>query len=714
MQEFKPSRLIQGAIRFSVFEADLQAGELRKRGVKIKLQDKPFQILAALLENPGQVVTREELRARLWPADTFVDFERSLNIGMVKLRAALGDSADTPRFVETLPRRGYRFIAPVTSNGGATRDRLGADSQQSDEERPAERHLPHAAILVTASVLGIVALAYWLRPSLPAPKVLRIVQLTDDRRPKPGGMVTDGARLYFTEQITGRLTLVTVSTAGGEVVPIQTPIHDPEILDISLDGSELLMNTNAKGNPGQQLWVVPVMGGPPRRLGDLEASEATWSPDGEEILYIKGFGGSDPNLYLAKSDGSASRVLAKVPGNPYFIRWSPDGRHISVSVFNGRSNTLWEVSADGTNLHPVLPGWNFDGAACNGHWTPDGNYLLFDSYRGGADNIWAIREKQSILRKTSPQPVQLTTGPLNVGGPLLSKDGKRIFVTGTVPRPQLHRYDSKSGEWKPFLSGISAEHVDLSRDGQWAAYVSYPDAILFRSKLDGSQKLQLTAPPLQAAMPRISPDGKSIAYMARTPGQMWRIYLVSANGGSARPLSPGDAGGAEPSWSPDGRSLVFCRTSPTSDDIIEVLDMETNRISALTHGVSPFYPRWSPDGRSIAAIGDDFRAVMLLDLRTGKWEVLFKSPGKEPYVYEPSWSHDGRSIYFVDYTADAPGYYRVRIRDHKVERVVALGMDVPDMGGITGGWHALTSDDSLLSLLNEHYEEIYALDWEAP
>jgi cholera toxin transcriptional activator len=113
-----------GLLRFGVFEADLAAGELRKNGARIRLQEQPFQVLAALLEHAGQVVTRDHLREKIWPADTFVDFDHSLNTAVNKIREALGDSASSPRFVETLARRGYRFIAPVDGvapeNGVAT------------------------------------------------------------------------------------------------------------------------------------------------------------------------------------------------------------------------------------------------------------------------------------------------------------------------------------------------------------------------------------------------------------------------------------------------------------------------------------------------------------------------------------------------------------------------------------------------------------------
>ena len=119
MQDQSPSR---GAIRFDIYEVDLRAGELRKQGQKIKLQEQPFQILQVLLAHPGEVVTREDLQRRIWPADTFVDFDHGLYNAITRLREALGDPAGTPRFIETLPKRGYRFIGTVDGNSGTSLD----------------------------------------------------------------------------------------------------------------------------------------------------------------------------------------------------------------------------------------------------------------------------------------------------------------------------------------------------------------------------------------------------------------------------------------------------------------------------------------------------------------------------------------------------------------------------------------------------------------
>lgn len=694
-------------VRFGVFELNPKTGELRKGGLRIRLQEQPFRVLIALLERPGRLVTRKDLQKRLWPGDTFVDFDQGLGTAIRKLREALGDSADNPRFIETLPRRGFRFIAPVNGHAGAAAAGPVAPSQ-TQEPSARQNGSRRGGVLVAGVLLGVGALAFLLRPSLSSPRISRIIQMTNDGRQKLPYMFSGGGRLYFTENVAASCRIVALSAAGGEAVPIETPFQDAQVLGVSRDGSELLFRKFTLDDEDEPIWAIPVLGGPPRRLGDLKGIEAAWSPDGQEILYIKGY---DPHLYVANSDGTDSRALVKVPGSPYDIHWSPDGTRISFSVEDEKSTMLWEVSANGAHLHPVLPAWRFPGASCNGCWTFDGKYLLFDSFRGGPDNIWAIPEKAGFF-SWGRRPVQLTTGPLNVAAPVPSEDGKRIFVMGGKERARLHRYDSESGTWKPFLKGISAEHVDFSSDGEWVAYVSYPDANLYRTKVDGSQKLQLTEPPVKAAVPRISPDGKTIAYMAKAPGKPWRIRLIPFAGGGSRRLTSGDFEERGPTWSPDGRSLAFARTqTPGRSYNIVLFDMKTRQISSLPPLAHPFYPRWSPDGRYIAAT-DGFQKVVRFDLGRRKWETLFKA--SEKHLYEPSWSNDGQSIYFVDYSVNAMGYFRLRIRDRKIEKIVGFNRGANCVCGITGGWHALTPDECLLTLHDNETPEIYALEWNAP
>ena len=213
-------------LRFGVFELDLQAGELRKSGVKIKLQEQPFQILSLLLQRPGQVVTREEIRQHLWPADTFVDFDHSLNSAVKKLRQALGDDSDNARFIETLPRRGYRLIVPVWPDvpaAGAQISQGVAPASTNSSKRAFYYGFAFAALVVIAA--GAVVLWKTANSGSSPPRVLGFTQLTNDGQAKFGPLTTDGSRIYFNELLPGLQTrIVQVSINGGEVVPIAVPL----------------------------------------------------------------------------------------------------------------------------------------------------------------------------------------------------------------------------------------------------------------------------------------------------------------------------------------------------------------------------------------------------------------------------------------------------------------------------------------------------------
>jgi Tol biopolymer transport system component len=188
---------------------------------------------------------------------------------------------------------------------------------------------------------------------------------------------------------------------------------------------------------------------------------------------------------------------------------------------------------------------------------PDGRYYVFKSVRDGASNIWIMPDRSEWWRKASPQPVQLTTGPLQFNQPLPSRDGKKLFVIGIQPRAELVRYDARSGVLVPYLGGISAGDVDFSRDGQWVTFVSYPDGALWRGKLDGSARLQLTYPPMQTALAHWSPDGKQIAFSGTAPGKPWKIFLISTDGGTPQPVTSDEAVETDPTWSSDGNLLAF-------------------------------------------------------------------------------------------------------------------------------------------------------------
>jgi serine/threonine protein kinase/Tol biopolymer transport system component len=563
------------------------------------------------------------------------------------------------------------------------------------------------AMAALAALLAVAAVAWWLRSPLPPPRLLGVTQITSDSLNKNATLLTDGVRIYFGEFSSGRFVLSQVSATGGEAAAVPTPLLNVGPMDISPDHSQLLVGSFVGTEAEVPLWVVPLPAGSPRRLGDITGHDGAFSPDGRLVLFANG-----KSLFLAKSDGSQPRKLLATSGVPFVPRFSPDGMRIRFGQLDIQQNasTLWEARADGTGLHAVLPNWSGQGAESNGQWTPDGNYYLFTHAEGTATNIWALPEGHSFLHKNSSLPMQLTTGPLAFDRALPSQDGHKVFVTGLQARGELVRYDFRTRQFLPFLSGISVDQVDFSPDGQWVTYVVVPEGTLWRSRLDGSERLQLTNVPLFAILPRWSPDGKQIVFTAGQYGKPWKIFLVSAQGGATQELLSENLSEMDPTWSPDGKCIVFGRLAFAENKDIEVLDLQTRQVSVLPGSQGIFSPRWSPDGRFVVAVANDSRKLVLFNFQTQKWTDWVTQNTDLGF---PSWSRDGKYLYFDSTFSDAQSYVRIKLGETKSESVVSL-KDLRRYFGSVGLWSGLTPDGTPIFVRDISTQEIYALDMQFP
>jgi serine/threonine protein kinase/Tol biopolymer transport system component len=557
-----------------------------------------------------------------------------------------------------------------------------------------------AALVVVAAAVAI----FVLGSATPPPRITGSKQITNDGLPKIA-LVTDGNRLYFTENSGNGLIISQVSSAGGEIARINVPIPDPLVSDVS--SNELLVSPNSFSS--NSIWSVPLPAGSPRRLGEVLGSGGVWGPTGKLAF------AQQDGLYIADHDGTGARKFVTTPGFPGGIRFSPDGTRIRFTLFNFVNNTsaIWQVGADGKGMHELLRGWNNPPQECCGTWTADGKYYVFQSTRNNASNIWMVAEQSKFARKLSREPFQLTAGPLQFSEPVPSKDGKSIFVIGQQPRAELVRYNSKSGDFVPYLGGISAGDVDFSRDGKWVTYVTYPEGTLWRSKPDGSERLQLTYPPMQAALAHWSPDGQQIAFSAFTTGKPWKIFFISRDGGSPRPITSEQQLETDPTWSPDGKRLAFGHFDPIGPEqtFIAVFDVKNQSVSQLTGSKGLFGPRWSPDGRYIVALSYDNRKLVLFDVKTQLWRPLPANVGGFGYL---AWSPDSAYVYFDNQPNKDPGYFRLRISDAKLERVVSLKEIRTFLSQFGAPWSGLGPGVTPLFVRDISTQEIYALDLQFP
>lgn len=667
---------------FGLFEANLETRELRKSGIRIRIQAQPFRILSILLERPGEVVTREEIQHRLWGNDTIVDFDHSLGTAINKIREALGDSAENPRFIETLARRGYRFIAPVsipeqlTSAAPFVVETAHAEPKAT-AVGPSERFGWIAAGIGAAVGIGLAFLAGLHLASTPvAPPLIK--QVTYSGRVSPGdpqfeslpGTATDGSRIYFSQIENGRSEMAQALIADGETSSLAVPaeIAAPSLGDISPDGSKLLLRNHLATGAEQALWIVSTIGGEARRIPGVLAHDATWMPDGQHILYASG-----NDLLVAREDGVEKRQFARVPGRAFWLRWSPSGSLLRFTLLNSQNHTsaLWEISSSGRNAHALLPEWNTPPAECCGSWTADGRYFVFQATRDGESNLWRLDEKRGLLFRS--EPVQITNGPLSYQAPITSREGDRIFFIGLNTRSELLSYDAKSSIFVPYVSDLSnARRVEYSRDQQWVSWIQQDDGSLWRSRLDGSQRIQLTARPMQVFMMHWSADGRQIVLMGREPGKTWKLYTVDTEGGHLQPLLNEDRNEADPDWSADGKTIVFGRLPElmaleSQPKAIYLIDTNAKQVQQLPGSEGLFSPRWSPDGRYIAALSLDQTKLMLYDTAAKTWRML-----AQENIADPVWSHDGKSIFFHDFVQEGQPIYRLTIADGRMERIAGL------------------------------------------
>ncbi len=559
--------------------------------------------------------------------------------------------------------------------------------------RQRNRHRLVLAIVASTILPATAGTVWWMTRGAPVPHVTQVVQITRSQTPVTY-FVDDGARLYFTAgQLDANMKAFQVGADGGEPLPMPQ-LDGMSPMDVSPDRSKLLLAqaTGKNGYGHRPFWIAPTFGGAPRRLADLEGQFARWSPRGDRIMFSQG-----GSLKIASVDGSDAHDIAHVNGYIEDGAWSPNGDRMRFSVSLPNSRRIWEVRPDGSGLRAVsFPRWTEPWAE-TGHWTLDGKYYLFSAGQTSHD-LWMVRDNGV------GSPFRLTNGPLWDVRPQPSADGRRVYFIGASNFGQLIRFDAQARQWIPFLDGMDAAQVAYSRDAKWIAYADSKGS-LWRSAADGSQRLQLTAPPLFARNPRWSPDGNGIVFHAGRVGEPDCIYIAAADGRSVIQLTHWEKGRGEGdgNWSPDGTAILYCAQSNEADrkPYLYTIDVNSRQIEQLPNTARLWSPRWSPNGKFLVAL-DENTHLRLYDMATHHSVVLTTFP-----TGFPEWSRDGGSVYFEN--DSSTGWYRVSVAQRKVELVQTLPALETALN--SAGWVGMTPEGTVISARAVNSSNLYALEF---
>jgi len=636
-------------VRFGPYEADLAAGELLKAGRRVRLQEQPFQVLAALLERPGELVTRDDLRQRLWPDATFVDFDQGLNTAINKLRDALGDSAANPRFVETLPRRGYRFTFALQDKDFV---------HQPSAASPANRgSFAKYAIVAHVSALVSFGLAWlWLRspsslgPFREAPPANRTRRFAfsgvrDSRYSRAAAVAPNGEHIVF-------------AGAG--------PARRLWVQDLDQQQPRAIEGTEGAGNPfwspdsnfigfdtRSELRKVPVQGGAAIRICPIQGPGygGTWSPDGEVIVFSSGNPGV---LYEVPAGGGAAKVLPSpddmdsTPGetaagnlyHPHFLPPEAGARVLAFSFGTISSLTLTVQDLE-SGRREVLQ------AGAKPAYSPSGHLV----YQAGSavHELWALPFSLSTLQATG-DPFLLSE---NGRGPTLAGDGTLVYVDHVSSMYQLVFVDRAGAPKEEIGQPMEDVHSPaLSPDGRRVAFSAVRDfnRDMWIHDLERNLLNRLTTGPEIDYAPVWSAKGDEVAFSSDPMGKDYDIFRQRVDGtGEPEVLVGTPAREAAGDWSQDGKYLIYRRNSPQTQGDLWYLLREGKDWTPhpfLQTPASEGGPQFSPDSRYVAYVSN----------QSGRAEV-YVQPFPEGETISrisrnggtfPRWNSNGKELFYVE------------------------------------------------------------------
>jgi Tol biopolymer transport system component/DNA-binding winged helix-turn-helix (wHTH) protein len=681
-------------LRFGVFVLNADAGELRRDGLQLHLPDQPLQVLLALLKSPGEIVTRDELRTLLWPEGTYVEFDDSLNAAIARLRQALGDSAENPRFIQTVPRRGYRFIAPVASSLDAATSMV--------EAAPAGPvgglRVPWAAAgLAVVVVAGLLAGWWWrrLRAAEATPRVQHTTPLTT----APGieyqpCWSPDGTRVAYASDQSGNFDILVRQVGTEATVALTTDGSHHGSPAWSPNGAWIAF---ASTRDGGGIDVIPAVGGAVHRIADLPYTPSfdllgsvptlAWSPRGDTIALGHGVEGRT-GLYLVPASGGVPREVPLGAKGFSIVQpsWSPDGGRIAFAALTGSLHTrsrLWTVRADGSDPRPVTDGTHED---LQPVWSSDGRWIFFLSDRGGTLDVWLVKVDGEGHPRTAPVPV---TAGVGIGSFALARDGRRLAYSKVAERSNIWALPLPGpgklawSDARPVTTeNHTLEFLDISRDGRRLVFDSDRGGSMdiWTMNVDGSELRQVTADGADDWHPSLSPDGREVVFHSVRDGNR-EIYVARLAGGATRRLTEHPAKDWLPRWSPAGPLIAFNSDRRGNQDVFVISSNGGEPRALTTENSNDHNPIWSPDGRTLAFASN----------REGPDEVYLvpREGGAAPRLTRQGWEdvvpclwsrYDGLIYAWARGGGHLPSYWVIRPDDGRARPILEGGLSSRQLG----------------------------------
>jgi Tol biopolymer transport system component/DNA-binding winged helix-turn-helix (wHTH) protein len=654
---------------FDNFEVDIRSGELRKNGSRIRLQAQPFQLLLLLLQDAGEVVTRDEICAELWPANTFVDFEHSLAAAVNKLREALGDSAENPKYIETLPKRGYRFIGKIKSESPLV---MPAQEDKGVElaALPAMAAKSHRGRWVATVALTVIALAAFFFTRLPrnteSSEPLAAVPFTSF----PGlqtapSFSPDGSRIAFAwdggaSRSGGKPSYdLYVKGMGSETV-LRLTNHPSEWISStwSPDGTQIAFHRLAGADNG--IYVIPALGGPERKLHTTHtpydvAAPLSWSPDGKWIAYadVEENGQPGDRMFLLNVDTLESHEFPHDPSCNHEgdLTFSHNGRQLSLLCVHSLTSFEYFVSdLEGKSKRSLTAVRDFPSGLA---WSGDDTYLILSRALEAGPELHRLGVSDGTIRK-----IALAAGGISpaISGiwPAISKDGTKLAFTASIGHVNIWRRDLLHPEAAPvqmYPSTLDQNLAQYSPDGKHVTFDSARSGLwsVWMADTDGSNLVQISHEGA-AGFPRWSPDSQKFAFSMKDRGGLWAVYVADISDRVPHKLATNVRETSDPEFSHDGKWIYFRGYGGTGHQLYRC-PVQGGDASLLAASQDLVEPMESTDGRVLYFLSREANARMMM--------LRLDQPGAAPQfvagmpnvVSERQWAAASDGIYYVPQSA---------------------------------------------------------------